>query len=169
MTTLVKQDFVAVPAVIVAGGEILERTEDRLRRAALARLALGYKELSLAVAETRQKLSLQDVEEGLRQAGIQIYDNGDVSRYKSNVKDRVWGGRWTSTPISEYGQPIPEFAIDTALLIKDAIPEAEFHIEHFVHTRVADPFLVFRCPGVLRRFVVEVWEEPDFEAQKADL
>lgn len=166
---LVKQEFTAVPAIVVVGSELLENTEERTKRASLACLALGYKELSLAVAETRQRLTLEDVEEGLREAGIQIFDNKDVSQYKSQVRDRNWSnGAWATTLISEYGQPVPEFAIDTALQIKQAIPEAEFSIEHFVHWSTNDPFLSFKVPGVQRRFVVEVWDEPDFEAERSE-
>jgi hypothetical protein len=164
---LVKQDFEAVPAVVVTGGEQLRRTKDRLKRASLARLALGYKELSIAVAETRTRLTLEDVEVGLKEAGVQVFDNGDVSRYKTKVREQNWRvGEWVTDHISLYDQPIPEFAIDTALLVKQAIPEAEFSVEHFVHWRVYDPFLSFRVPGVRRRFVIEVWDEPDFEAER---
>ncbi len=164
---LEKQDYVAVPAIVVAGGEQLERSDDRLKRAALARITLGYKELSLAVAETRLKLTLPDVEEGLRKTDIQIFDNKDVGRYKSKIREQNYrNGSWWTTPISEYEEPIPEFAIDTALRIKQAIPEAEFSIEHFLHWRTNDPFLSFKVPGVKRRFVVEVWDEPDFEAER---
>lgn len=164
---LVKQDYTAVPAVVVINDGGLEQTEDRLRRAALARIALGYKELSIAVAEIRTRLTLQDVEEGLRDAGIQIFDNKDVSRYKAEVREQNWrSGNWDTTPIDGYDQPIPEFAIDTALRVKQAIPEAEFSIEHFVSWNNDDPFLSFKVPGVQRRFVVEVWDEPDFEAKR---
>ena len=72
---LVKQDYVAIPAIVVTGTEQLKGTKDRLKRAALARIALGYQELSLAVGETRSRLTIQDVEEGLRQADVQIFDN----------------------------------------------------------------------------------------------
>ncbi len=164
---LVKQDYVAIPAIVVTGSEQLEHTEGRIKRAALARIALGYQELSLAVGETRHRLTLQDVEDGLRQVDVQVFDNKDVGRYKAKVREQSWGhGGWFTTPINEYDQPIPEFAIDTALRIKQAIPEATFSIEHFVHRRTEDPFLSFRVPGVQRRFVVEVWDEPDFTAER---
>ncbi len=166
---LVKQDYVAVPAIVVHGTERLEGTKDRIKRAALARIALGYQELSLAVGETRSRLTIQDVEEGLRQADVQIFDNKDVGRYKASVRERGWRqGEWTITFIEEYDEPIPEFAIDTALLIKQAIPEATFSIEHFLHWRTNDPFLSFKVPGVQRRFVVEVWDEPDFTAERKE-
>ena len=167
---LVKQDYVAIPAIVVVGSDHLEHTEDRIKRAALARIVLGYQELSLAVAETRHQLTLQDVEEGLRLADVQVFDNKDVGRHKVNVRERNWrNGEWSTTPISEYDQPIPEFAIDTALRIKKAIPEAVFSIEHyFVFRRTQDPFLSFKVPGVQRRFVVEVWDEPDFTAERKE-
>lgn len=166
---LVKQDYVAIPAVVITGGEQLKGTKDRIKRAALARLALGYQELSLAVGETRSRLTIQDVEEGLRQADVQVFDNKDVGRYKAKVRNGSWNnGGWWTTPINEYDQPIPEFAIDTALAIKKAIPEATFSIEHFIHWRTNDPFLSFKVPGVQRRFVVEVWEEPDFTAERKE-
>jgi hypothetical protein len=167
MMDLVKQDYVAVPALIVVGKPALEPTDARLKRAALARLALGYKELSLAIAETRTRLTVKDVEEGLRNAGIQIFDNSDVSKYKAKVRNaNWWRGNWETTPISEYEEPVPEFAIDTALRIKEAIPEAEFSVEHLVQGSAQDPFLSFKVPGVQRRFVVEVWDEPEFTAER---
>ena len=166
---LVKQDYVAVPAVVITGTKQLEGTKDRLKRAALARIALGYQELSLAVGEIRSRLTIQDVEEGLRQADIQIFDNKDVGRYKAKVRNDNWrSGEWVTTPIDEYDEPIPEFAIDTALRIKSAIPESKFSIEYFVHWRTQDPFLSFKVPGVQRRFVVEVWDEPDFTAERKE-
>ncbi len=166
---IVKQDYVSVAAVVVANSEQLARSNTRIKRAALARIALGYKELSLAVAETRERLTLLDVEEGLRQADVQVFDNKDVGRYKAYIREKSWNnGGWATDPISEYGQPVPEFAIDTALRIKQAIPEAEFSIEHFVHWRTNDPFLSFKVPGVQRRFVVEVWDEPDFTAERKE-
>ncbi len=167
---LVKQDYVAIPAVVVTGTEQLKGTKGRIKRAALARLALGYRELSLAVGETRSRLTVKDVEEGLLQADVQIFDNKDVGRYKTKVRNDNWsnGGWWTS-PIEEYDEPIPEFAIDTALRIKSAIPEAKFTIEYFVHwSTTQDPFLSFKVPGVQRRFVVEVWDEPDFTAERGE-
>jgi hypothetical protein len=169
MTDLVKQDYVAVPAVVVAGTKELERTDERLKRAALARIALGYKELSLAVAETRSRLTIKDVEEGLSKAGVQIFDNKDVGRYKARIQDRHYRvGDWWTSPIEEYDEPIPEFAIDTALKIKAAIPEAEFSVEYYVRRqRTVDPFLSFKVPGVQRRFVVEVWDELEFEAERS--
>ena len=163
---LVKQDYVAVPAVVVTGTEQLKGTKERIKRASLARLALGYKELSLAVGETRSKLTIQDVEEGLRQAGVQIFDNKDVGRYKAKIRNYNWRGWWGVTPIEEYSDPIPEFAIDTALKVKAAIPEATFSVEHFVHWNAQDPFLSFKVPGVQRRFVIEVWDEPEFTAER---
>ncbi len=166
---LTKQDYSAAPAIVVVDKGLLERTNERIKRASLARLALGYKELSLAVAEIRLRLTLADVEEGLREAGVQIFDNKEVGRYKSKISNDNWHtGEWATTLISEYDQPIPEFAIDIALQIKQTIPEAEFSIEHFVHWRTDDPFLSFKVPGVQRRFVVEVWDEPDFEAERKE-
>lgn len=166
---LTKQEFTAVPAIVVVDTEALERTDGRLKRAALARIALGYRELSIAVAEIRPRLTLQDVEDGLKEAGVQVFDNKDVGKYKAKKREQNWGnGEWATDPISEYRQPIPEFAIDTALQIKQAIPEAEFSIEYFVHWAKDDPFLSFKVPGVQRRFVVEVWDEPDFEAERKE-
>ncbi len=166
---LVKQDYVAIPAIVVTGTEQLESTKGRIKRAALARIVLGYQELSLAVGETRSRLTIQDVEEGLRQADVKIFDNKDVGRYKAQVRNNNWNrGGWWTTSIDEYDEPIPEFAIDTALRIKQAIPEATFSIEYFVHWSTQDPFLSFKVPGVLRRFVVEVWDEPDFTAERKE-
>ena len=167
MTELVKQEY--VPATIIQTEALeLAQTPERMRRAALARLTLGYQELSLAVGETRPKVSEEQVAEALGQAGVRVYDNQAVGAHKRKVALNHWNrGQWLSEPISEYSEPIPEFAIDTALKMKEVLPEATFYVEHYVVSRAyGDPFLSFRVPGVKRRFVIEVWDEPDFEAEK---
>lgn len=164
---LAKSEY--IPAVVlVQTNPDLEPTEPRLKLAALARVALGYKELSLACREIRIKLTEQDVADGLRVAGVEVYDNADVCKYKQHMKDngtaddkRARYGHWRSTLIAEYFEPMPEAAIATALKVKGEISEAEFSVEWY--DRADDPFLSFKVPGVRRRFVIEHWDEPQFE------
>lgn len=69
--------------------------------------------------------------------------------------------RWNTHTLENYSKPVPEFALDTALKIKRACPEAEFQIEEL--EVVPDPFLIVML-GITRRYV-EVWDEPKFEAE----
>lgn len=164
---LAKSEYIPA-AVVVQTNPDIEPTEPRLKLAAWARVVLGYKELSLACRESRLRLTEQDVADGLAAAGVEVYDNADVGKYKRHVsahgtETQPWAkwGTWLSTSIARYVEPMPEAAIATALKVKTAIPEAEFSVEWY--DTADDPFLSFKVPGVRRRFVVEHWDEPEFE------
>ena len=114
MSDLVKVEYVPA-SVIVPAALKLKQMPERLRRATAARLVLGYSELSLACGEVRAKLSEQDVADGLKAAGVLIFDNKAVSKYKAAFQAKNGRGSWQTHDLAEYPDPIPEFAIDTAL------------------------------------------------------
>jgi hypothetical protein len=66
---------------------------------------------------------------------------------------------WRVHKLEGYSKPVPEFALKTALRIKRACPQAQFHIEEL--EAVPDPFLIVSVDNT-RRYV-EVWDEPRFE------
>lgn len=92
------------------------------------------------------------------------------------VNGRLMGfGQWERSHIENYGLPIPTFALQTAIAIKEKMPEAELRVDryvsmgelqererrHRVAMRAADPFLVVMAGNYVAH--IEVWEEPKFE------
>jgi hypothetical protein len=75
-------------------------------------------------------------------------------------RNKILWGLWQTTPLSEYKEPVPEFALRYAIEIKKKIPQVEFSIRHFVS---ADPFLVVHYEG--KDYYIAVWGEPDFKAE----
>ena len=75
----------------------------------------------------------------------------------------VWA--WRGIALAKYQQEVPAFVLQRALEIKKELPEAEFSIELLAQTsRFADPFLVVYCVG--ERYYVDVWDEPNFQAER---
>lgn len=72
---------------------------------------------------------------------------------------------WNRHIISEYPEQIPEFVLETALSVKERLPEAEFCIDSFVKNEgVGCPFLVMCYQR--DEYYLEVWNEPKFKAQR---
>ncbi|PQO35672.1 hypothetical protein C5Y96_08415 [Blastopirellula marina] len=72
---------------------------------------------------------------------------------------------WMMYDLAHYTEPVPEFALQTALDIKKRHPEVSFYICSLEENRmVLDPFLVMRVPdgGWHRDYYLEVWNEPKF-------
>jgi hypothetical protein len=72
---------------------------------------------------------------------------------------------WTMRELSLYSEPIPEFALQTAVDIKKAHPEVEFYVCTLEENRVVvDPFLVLRSRAgdEVRDYYLEVWNESKF-------
>ena len=60
---------------------------------------------------------------------------------------------------------VPEFALQTAVDLKERCPKASFYIEELgIKLRRLDPFLVVEYAGL--RYYVEVWNEPNFEQKR---
>ena len=77
---------------------------------------------------------------------------------------------WASSTIQEYGlDRLPPFAIDTAVKIKEAVPDVKMIVEYLVEKReempkpvwTTEPFLVAQRGAEI--YYLEVWDERDFE------
>jgi hypothetical protein len=72
---------------------------------------------------------------------------------------------WVESPLRGYEGQVPQFVLDRARSIKKKLPGVEFLVDALTVDEVAlDPFLV----AVLgdERYVVSVWDEPDFEEEQ---
>lgn len=73
---------------------------------------------------------------------------------------------WVSIPIKDYTEAIPEFALQTAVDLKEKCSEAEFFIEELqLKKRPLDPFLVV-CDASGNKYYLEVWNEPGFTQKR---
>jgi hypothetical protein len=80
----------------------------------------------------------------------------------NSMLDHHDGWKWTRVDLSRHQQPIPLFALETALRITQALPGARFHVETFGRAeQIYDPFLIVTLDGA--EAYVEVWDEPSFE------
>ena len=68
-----------------------------------------------------------------------------------------WKAVWDFIPISEYDNVIPEFALQTAVDLKEKCPSVNLFIEELD----IDPFLVAKLSSG-QRIYLEVWNEPKF-------
>ena len=80
---------------------------------------------------------------------------------------------WYSAKIAEYKKPIPDFVLERALQLQEALPLASFAIDYFeerIHrvevevTPAVDPFLCFSYGGT--KYYLDVWDEPKFEGRR---
>lgn len=70
---------------------------------------------------------------------------------------------WVRSPLSEFKQPIPEFALQTALDIKAKCPNTLFFVDELkIEKRTEDPFLVVSADQSSPIYYIEVWNEPKF-------
>ena len=79
---------------------------------------------------------------------------------------RDW--EWRSVPINEYKEPVPEAALEMAIVLNQAWPQSVIEIEHLSWgPRTSDPFLVFKVEEreFKKRYYVGVWAEPNFQAE----
>lgn len=78
---------------------------------------------------------------------------------------------WSTYSLAGYEHPVPEFAMQTAVDLKDRFPATEFHIEQLTVTEkhhplaLSDPFLVVELPDKSLHYL-EVWNEPEFDAKR---
>ena len=76
---------------------------------------------------------------------------------------------WMMYDIAHYTEPVPEFALQTAVDIKKRHPEVSFYICSLEENRmVLDPFLVMRVPEGTwyQDYYLEVWSEPRFSGER---
>ncbi len=69
---------------------------------------------------------------------------------------------WILISLEQYRQPIPEFALYSAVELKKLCPEAVFYIDELPNL---DPFLVVEYKG--EYYWIEVWDEPGFKQERA--
>jgi hypothetical protein len=70
---------------------------------------------------------------------------------------------WQPMLIQHYKEPIPEFALATALKIRRADPDILIEVVGLTITK--DPFLAVSKEGT-ERYYLEVWQEPKFSAKR---
>jgi hypothetical protein len=76
---------------------------------------------------------------------------------------------WTMKELSSYEEPVPEFALQTAVDIKKGHPDVEFYVCTLEENQiVVDPFLVlrYRDGGQDYDYYLEVWQESNFRSDR---
>lgn len=162
--------------------ELNEVNQERLYLATRAKDLLGYAGLiadvtgAAKVGEDSGKLT-----EALRTLDIQVLDTATVIEYQlderirrtrevihERLRDWATGyfheADWTKTALTSYKRPVPEFALDMAVRIKEQLPEVTFYIQHLNDPK-ADPFLVAAYGDEI--YYVCAWDEPKFEGRVA--
>lgn len=93
-----------------------------------------------------------------------------IARHK---RAEVYLGSWPTTLVSEYREPVPEFALERAMQIKSQLPDAQFGIEYIrqqtqqvsqPRALQIDPFLVLLYGHM--KLYLDVWDEPRFEGRR---
>lgn len=153
---------------------------ERGRLASRAADLLGYKALvtdvsgvsSFGVFSGKLTETLLKLEMDVLDAGMVIdYQMEEIGRRTKEVvterlSDWVSGwftiASWQHTSLSEYTQPVPEFVLDKAIRIKEALPEVQFYIQHLNDPK-ADPFLIAKLDKEI--YYVDAWDEPRFEGR----
>ena len=77
--------------------------------------------------------------------------------------------KWEFHELASYSEPVPEFALQTAVDIKERHPEVKFSICTLKEERlVIDPFLVMRVEDNDKThfYYLEVWNEPEFAGER---
>jgi hypothetical protein len=83
----------------------------------------------------------------------------------------VWGKKskkaasWVDFELCSYGSPVPHFALETAVQVKEAMPEARITVRSLIQDSAElDPFLVASSGS--ESYYLEVWREPHFDAKR---
>jgi hypothetical protein len=69
---------------------------------------------------------------------------------------------WKMTPLRDYRQPVPEFALQTAIDLAKKCPTAQFFIDEIE----TDPFLVVKTRSGRTVYYLESWNEPGFKKER---
>ena len=108
----------------------------------------------------------------LQSLGIEILNEKSVRQYQGQMVARAyekstptpWDWEWTSNPgwerkdLKKYTRPVPDFAIERALQIKELCPDVEFYVEELVDQ--VDPFLIAHIGR--EGYYIACWEEAEF-------
>jgi hypothetical protein len=139
---------------------------------------LGYRTLANHVSgKTMAANTIGKLTDTLRSLDIEILDTAAVVDYQmaecvrltkekivDDFKDWVTGyfspAQWHHQDLKDYERPIPEFVLDKAVRIKEALPEVQFRVQ-FLSEPKADPFLIAHLGKEI--YYVEAWDEPRFE------
>jgi hypothetical protein len=157
---------------------LTEVDQERLYLATRAKDLLGYDALIADVTgervvgtktgkltETMLKLEMSILDT----SSVVTYQLEELTRRNREVieerfKDWAVGwftaASWQHTELSSYTRPVPEFVLDKAIKIKEALPEVKFYIHHLSDPK-ADPFLIASLGEEI--YYVEAWDEPRFE------
>lgn len=130
--------------------------------------ALAALEIEILDARSVERYMLVKLFEAASQAQANEHAltswNSTVLRYGFGHSLNV-GASWAELPIDQFTRDIPEFVLNKAVQIKQAIPEVELRV-HFLSDS-PDPFLVARLKieqHHYESYYVEVWDEPEFRA-----
>lgn len=163
------------------GRSLSEIDQERLYLATRAKDVLGYDVLRQSVTGQRKVDVLEGkLMETLLKLDFPILDTATVIEYQleemtrrnreyilghldqwTGVAWRIEVAKWTPTLLQEYEHPVPEFVLDKAIRIKEALPGVVFHVQHLEDPK-ADPFLVASFEKEI--YYIEAWDEPKFEA-----
>lgn len=120
---------------------------DGALRNAIARLGIETLDVQSVLRYQAERLAESLMASGLNITSTSRYDDG-----------------WNRRKLSEYKQPIPDFALERALQLKATCPEVEFMVEELAK----DPFLIAYIPsgsyGAKEAYYIACWEEARFEA-----
>lgn len=130
----------------VTGSRLLGKTTGPLTEALL--------KLEIEPLDTGSVVKYQ-CEEMARKSEESICEN--FSQYTSGYFTTA---TWDRTRLDKYERPVPEFVINKAIQIKEAVPEVTFSIQHMSDPK-ADPFLLATLNGEV--YYIEAWDEPRFE------
>lgn len=123
--------------------------------------------------KSSHNVAAKELADALASVGIKPFKGESVARYKVAMakkhNTRRKSAQWNSYTLAYHGREVPQFALQTALLVKQALPDAGFEIDELViqkRNRMPqyDPFLVVTLYGV--RAYLEVWDEPNFKGER---
>jgi hypothetical protein len=151
---------------------------ERAKLATRAADLLGYRGLANHVSgRTMVGVEKGKLTETLRALDLDVLDSAAVIDYQlteaarltkekitEDFRDWTIGyfspAQWHHTLLTEYDKPVPEFVLDKAIRIKEALPEVIFRIQYISEPK-ADPFLIAQLDKEI--YYIEAWDEPRFE------
>jgi hypothetical protein len=86
------------------------------------------------------------------------------------IEGRFYNKQWRKYRIQQFFDPIPEFAIQTAVDIKKSFSNSSISCELYIDRLEKgrgpwkDPFLIAEIDG--QEYYVEVWNEPDYKVER---